>query len=125
MTVVRSLLGVIAGFAVFAVIVGFITPIATRTFGVENFESFSMSLLFAALGYTIVAATLGGFVTGVIARQRELPLAGTVGLLMVGMGFISMQQHGLARPGWYEMTIAGCGPVSALFGAGISRLTKR
>jgi len=121
----RSLLGILVGFAVFALIAGLLTPVVSRTFGVENFESFSMGLLFATLGYVIVAAALGGYLTGLIAGYRELPHAAALGLLMIGLAFLSMRQHQLAQPGWYEATLAGCGPIAALFGAGLRRLTRR
>jgi hypothetical protein len=35
-----------------------------------------------------------------------------------------MRQEGVSRPGWYQVTIAGCGPISALIGAAIRLLTK-
>jgi hypothetical protein len=121
----RSLLAVVAGFAVFASAVGLLTPVAARRFGVENFQSFSMSLLFVTLAYTVVAAVAGGYVTAWIAGRRELPHGAALGLLIIGLGFASMRAQGLARPGWYEATIAGCGPMAALFGAGLRRLRKR
>ena len=125
MRLLRSLLAVGAGFAVFALVVGLLTPVATRRFGVENFESFSMALLFATLAYSVIAAAGSGYLTAYIARQRELPHAAALGMLMIGLGFVSMRAHGLAQPGWYEATIAGCGPMAALFGAGLRRLSKR
>jgi uncharacterized membrane protein (DUF441 family) len=121
----RSLLAIGAGFAVFALVVGVLTPVATRRFGVENFQSFSMALLFATLAYSVVAAAVAGYLTAYIAGQRELPHAAALGMLIIGMGFVSMREHGLKQPGWYEATIAGCGPMAALFGAGLRRLRKR
>ena len=122
MRLVRSVGAVLTGLAVFALLVGVLTPVVARTFGVENFQSFSMSLLLATLGYTVAAAIAAGYLTGWIAGRRELPHAAGLGMLMIAMSFVSMRQHGEARPGWYETTIAGCGPVAAMFGAGLRRL---
>ncbi|MES1262285.1 MAG: hypothetical protein ABUS49_11165 [Acidobacteriota bacterium] len=125
MSVLRSLVAVAAGFTATALFIGILTPMVTRAFGVENFQSFSMGLLLATLGYTVTAAALGGYLTGFVAGRRELPHAAALGCLLIGIGIVSMARHGEARPGWYETTIAGCGPIAALFGAGVRRLTKR
>jgi hypothetical protein len=120
----RSLAAILAGFVVVALVIGILTPVVARSFGVENFKSFSLPVLVATVGYCVVAAIAGGYLTAWIAGRRELPHAAGLGLLMIAMSVISMRQNGEARPGWYETTIAGCGPVAAFFGAAIRRLTK-
>jgi hypothetical protein len=47
-----------------------------------------------------------------------------VGLFMVGMGFLSMRAEGATQPGWQQIAIAGCGPISAMIGGAIRVLTK-
>ena len=48
-----------------------------------------------------------------------------MGLLMVVVSLVSMRLEGISQPGWYQTTIAGCGPISAMIGAAIRLLTKR
>jgi hypothetical protein len=120
----RSLSAVLAGFVVFALVVGILTPVVARAFGAGDFQSFSLPVLIVTIGYCVVAAVAGGYLTAWIAGRRELPHAAGLGLLMIATGVVSMRQHGAVRPGWYESTIAGCGPVAAFFGAAIRRLTK-
>lgn len=125
MRFLRSLGAVLAGFAVVALAIGFLRPVVNRAFGVESFQAFNLPVLVATIGYSVTAAVAGGYVTAWIAGRRELPHAAGLGLLMIAMSVVSMRQHGEVRPGWFETTIAGCGPVAAFFGSALRRLTKR
>lgn len=109
MKFVRGLAGVAIGFALFVGALRMVSP--------------SDGLALNAT-CTIVAAIVAGFITALIAGSHEFPWTATVGLLMIGAGFLTMRQQELPQPGWYEMTIAGCGPVSAMFGAAIRLLIK-
>ena len=108
-SVIRALAGIFAGFVVFIACARSVSP--------------SDGLILNA-SVVIAGAIASGFLTGLIAGSHEFPAAATLGLLMIGSGFLTMRQQGLPRPGWYEMTIAGCGPVSALLGAAIWLLAK-
>jgi hypothetical protein len=83
----------------------------------------SGSLLVTVTG-TVIAAIVGGYIAARIAGAHEFPYAAAVGMLMIGMSVLSMRQAGVSKPGWYQITIAGCGPISALIGAAICLLTK-
>jgi hypothetical protein len=106
--IVRSIAGVLFGFALFLGIVHF----------------FSVSSVLSGITTTVAAALLGGYVAALIAGAHEFPHAAAVGMLMIGTGFVAMRQEGATQPGWYEIAIAGCGPVSAMLGAAIRLLTK-
>jgi hypothetical protein len=80
--------------------------------------------LLVSLVWTITAAVLGGYITARLAGSHEFPHAAAVGLLIIAMSFISMRAEGASRPDWYQITIAGCGPISAMIGAAIRLLTK-
>jgi uncharacterized membrane protein len=80
--------------------------------------------LFLSVIWTVTAAILGGYIAGRIAGAHEFPHAAAVGMLMIALSFLSMREEGVSRPGWYQITIAGCGPISALIGAAIRLLTK-
>jgi hypothetical protein len=119
--IARSLLAVLAGFAI---TLGLIRALAGLVGPVENYTT-SMNFYLASLTSTIFAAILGGYVTALIAGSHEFPHAAGLGLLMIGMSFYSMRQAGAVRPGWSEISVAGCGPLSAMIGAALRLLTKR
>lgn len=81
--------------------------------------------LLPTLACTVVAALVCGFFTALIAGAHEMPWASALGLLMIGLSFLSIRQQGLTQPGWYQIAIGGCGPISAMLGAAMRLLTKR
>lgn len=124
MNALRTAAALLAGFAVFAALTGVFRPLVGRTLGVPGFQSFTMGILVATLAYSVISAALAGYLAGWIAGRLELAHAAGLGLMIIAMSIVSMRQLGETRPGWYEATIAGCGPVAAMFGAAVRRLTK-
>jgi len=114
---------------VFAVLVGFgfflavIRMLAAFTGSLEAGGAV-MNYLLLSVAWTVAAAVLGGYITARVAGAHEFPHVAAVGLMMVAASFVSMRQEGIAQPGWYQTTIAGCGPVSAMIGAAIRLLMK-
>jgi hypothetical protein len=106
--VVRSLIGIFIGFGIFLAAIGALS---------------GNGLLFSVAG-TVAAAVVSGYVTALIAGAHEFPHVAAVGMLMIGTGFVSMLQEGATRPGWHQITIGGCGPISAMIGAAIRLLSK-
>ena len=84
-----------------------------------------MNFLLLSVVWTVAAAVVGGYTAARLAGSREFPHVAALGLLMVIVSLVSMKQEGIAQPGWYQTTIAGCGPISAMIGAAIRLLTKR
>lgn len=109
MRILRSLAAVVAGYALMAAIL--------RGFAIDNFV-FTVSR-------AIVGAVAAGYLAGLIAGRHEIPHAAGVGFLMVAMTFVSMRQQAIPQPGWYEITVAGCGPIACMIGAALRMLTKR
>jgi hypothetical protein len=124
MKIARSVLGVLFGFGVFLAIVQMLSAFAGSLTGGTLSKPAPGNYLLLSVTWTVAAAILGGYVAARIAGAHEFPHAAAVGLLMIGMSFLSMRQEGVSRPGWYQVTIAGCGPISALIGAAIRLLTK-
>jgi hypothetical protein len=118
--VVRSVLSVVIGFGLFVAALQLIPWLAELT----GFDGTGMSYMMMSIAWTIIAAMICGFVTGLIAGAHEVPHASGLGLLMIGLSFLSMQQESISRPTWYQTAIAGCGPISAMFGAGIRMLFR-
>jgi len=106
---VRGLAGVAIGFGLFVAALRMLSP--------------SDGLALNA-SCTIAAGLVCGFITALVAGSHEFPWAATDGMLMIAAGFITMKQQEMLQPGWYEMTIAGCGPAAALLGAALRLLTK-
>jgi len=118
--IVRSVGAVVAGFLIFAVLIrmlNVLTGFAESGGAVMNFLLFSVT-------WTVAAAVVAGYTAARVAGSREFPHAAALGLLMVILSLVSMRQAGIKQPGWYETTIAGCGPISAMIGAAIRLLTK-
>lgn len=115
MRFLRSLLAIAAGFGVFGAVV-----ILTRGDG----NPADLGFMLLNIAWIVMAALLGGYLTALIAGAHEFPHAATVGLLMVVASFVSVLRADTFRPGWYQMAVAGCGPVSAMLGAAVRVLTK-
>jgi hypothetical protein len=116
----RSLLAVVVGFLIFAV---FIRMLNVFTGAAESGGAV-MNFLLLSVTWTVAAAVLAGYTAARLAGSREFPHAAALGLLMVIVSLASMRQEGVTQPGWYQTTIAGCGPISAMIGAAIRLLTK-
>jgi hypothetical protein len=118
--IVRSAVAVLVGFLIFIV---FVRILAAFTGGLEAGGAV-MNFLLLSVIWTVAAAMVSGYTTARLAGSREFPHAAALGLLMVVVSFLSMKHEGMAQPGWYQTTIAGCGPLSAMIGAAIRLLTK-
>lgn len=116
----RSIAGVAAGCGLFLGALQFVPWL------VENSAADSNPTLFVMVHVAVaaVAGVLAGFLTALIAGRRELPHTSPVGLFMVGVAVWAMRQQAVFRPGWYQLAIAGCGPVSAMVGGGIVALLR-
>ncbi len=121
MRIARSLLAVLFGFIVFFVIIRVLTAFT----GSLDAGGAVMNYLLLSLSWTVAGAVIAGYTTARIAASHEFPHAAALGLLMVVVSIVSMRQEGISQPGWYQTTIAGCGPIAAMLGAAIRLLTKR
>jgi len=127
--VARSVLAVLFGFGVFFAIVqmlsAFAGSLAAGSLPTASFTGNApANYLILGVLWTIAAAVLGGYATARIAASHEFPHAAAVGMLMIAMSIVSMRQEGASKPGWYQIAIAGCGPIAAMVGAAIRLLAK-
>jgi hypothetical protein len=122
--IARSVVGVLFGFGVFFAIVHMLSAFAGNLNTGALAHTAPGNYLLLSVVWTVTAAVLGGYIAGRIAGVHEFPHAAAVGMLMIAMSVLSMRQEGVLRPGWYQITIAGCGPISAMIGAAIRLLTK-
>ena len=124
MRVVRSLIAVLAGFVLLATVVGLATPAAMRAFGISEPRTFHMGFFLANLAYTLVAAVAAGYLCGRIAGKHEVAHAAAIGLAAIVASFLTMRQQGATQPGAYDMTMAGCAPISAMVGAALAMMQR-
>jgi hypothetical protein len=120
MKVARSLAGVLFGFLVFFAIIRMLSAFAGSMTNAPP-----AGYLWLSLAWTVGGAILAGYVAARIAGAHEFPHAAAVGLLIILMSFVSMRAEGASRPDWYQITLAGCGPISTMIGAAIRVLTRR
>jgi hypothetical protein len=117
--IARSVVGILFGFGIFVAIIRMLSAFAGSLT-----DTPPANYLLLGLVLTVVAAVLSGFITARIAGSHEFPHAAALGLLIILLSFISMRQEGASQPAWYQIAIAGCGPISAMIGAAIRLLTK-
>jgi hypothetical protein len=118
--VVRSLASVLVGFGLFVGALQLVPVIALRT----GLDATKVSYMLMTVAWTVLAAGICGFLTAWIAGGHEFPHVSGLGMLMIGLSVLSMQQESLSRPSWYQTAIAGCGPISAMFGAAVRTLWR-
>ena len=115
MKIVRSLAAVAVGYAVMAAIIRYFAPAPA-----EGMKYFLLSATCIA-----AASMFGGLATALVADGHELAHAAGLGFVMIVMSVVSMRRAGETVPGWYETSIAACGPMAALLGAALRLLFKR
>jgi hypothetical protein len=116
----RGILAIVCGFIVFVAIVRVTAAFA----GTLSPDAAPMTYMVLSIVWTVAGAILAGYITARIAGSHEFPYSAALGLMMVILGVVSMRQEGVAQPGWRQIAIAGCGPISAMIGAALRVLTK-
>jgi hypothetical protein len=128
MQILRSFLALIAGFLTMALIVGVITAaLAKRAPNwVGNSGNPNTSYIIVNLGYSLIAAIAGGFVTAWIAQAwiasgRPIIHVLVLSIIVLLMGGLSaLQQRGL-QPIWYQLLLMAMMPMGVFLG-GLLRL---
>ena len=115
MNLLRGVLGVVAGYIILALILHYFGPGPIGS---------GMDYFLASTAWTIGAALLAGFIAAWIAGQREISTASALSLVIIAASVVSMVRQGATRPGWYETSIAGIGPIAAILGAAVRMLIK-
>jgi predicted MFS family arabinose efflux permease len=124
----RSVLSVIEGYVVMAVVVMIGTIAATAALvpgglaAMKNAKASppitpSRNYLAANLLISLIGAILGGWVTARVAIYSPMIHVGILALLIVAMSFLSARKQGsTGQPSWYPMTIAVLGIAGVLLG---------
>jgi hypothetical protein len=122
MEILRSIGAVVAGYAAMVVLVMVSFAVAAKAFkmapgraggdGVTPPRGYLVFNLVSGL----VAAIVGGWVTGCIAQRNMLLHALALALLIAAMGVLSARKPQPGQPQWYPWTITLIGVVGALIG---------
>lgn len=125
----RSVLAVMAGYAVAAAIVIAGTILLTiwlTSSGVTESPQLSGGYLLANLLMSFVAAVAGGWVTGLVARRSPLAHAGALSCLLLVLSLLMaliawMNPEASRQPVWYPWITAVLGAAGALVGGLLRR----
>ena len=124
---VHSMLAVLAGFVVMALLVMMTTALAVRF--VLHLPVSSMrtpgpgmpspAYLATNVAASGIAALVGGYTTAAIAAHDQIAHGLGLAAVMVVMSVVSMRQSGSAQPRWYRVVLATVMPALAVSGAAL------
>jgi hypothetical protein len=114
----RSIVAVIAGYAIMAAVVIALTVLIKRKapqwMGARGKPN--ATYIYTNLLYSFGAAMIGGFVTALIAPRSPLAHACMLAALVFVLAVVSAVQIGDKQPRWYQAALAFIGPLGAIFG---------
>ena len=129
-SMVRPVLGLLAGLGVVVMIVGIGTIVATlamlRGVNPANFRP-TPGYLAVALAINALGSFAGGFATSRITAARSFYTVGLLSLLLLVSGAIPAFRHGPGpgEPAWYPLTLALLAPLGVLLGGAFERRRAR
>ena len=124
---IQSVLAVLIGFMVMAVLVMITTALAMRYLlrvpfsAMRGATTLALSPAYLATNVAAsgIAAVAGGYTAGVIAHHDQIAHGIALAAVMVVMSLVSMKQSGAAQPGWYRVVLITVMPASAVGGAAL------
>lgn len=123
MEILWSVVAVVAGFVVMAVVVMISSIAAAKVFDLPlrpaaDAPAPAPSRPYLAVNLTtgLIAAIVGGAVTGCLAHRNIMLHAMALALLVAGMGVLSARTPQPGQPAWYGLIITAIGAVGALIG---------
>ena len=125
MVILRAFVALFAGFLSMAVIVGVVTAVLMKRVPewVGAKGSPRAGYVFVNLGYSIIAAIVGGYVTAWMAQSNPLIHTLALALIVLLLSALSaLQQRGM-QPIWYQLLLVAIPPVGVFFG-GLLRLKQ-
>jgi len=125
MEILRSIGAVVAGYAVMIVLVMVSFAVGAKAFkmapsraGGDGMTPPKGYLVFNLVS-GLVAAVVGGWVTGCIAQRNMLLHAIALALLVAAMGVLSARRPQPGQPAWYPWVITLVGACGALIGGAL------
>jgi hypothetical protein len=119
----RALLALLAGFATMAMLVtgltALVTWLAPEWVGAKGKPN--PGYAFANLGYSLLSAAAGGYVTAWGSAANPMIHVLVLGIVVLAMGALSALQERGKQPVWYALTLVAIMPLGVLAG-GLVRL---
>ncbi len=123
MVMVHAFAALVAGFATMAVLVFVMTALLTHMVptwtGAE--AKLQPGYIFVNLGYSFLAAAVGGYVTAWTAKGNPLILVLGLGIIVLAIAALSALQARGKQPIWYQLSLVAITPLGVLAG-GLIRL---
>jgi hypothetical protein len=123
LVMVRAFLALLAGFATMAVLVMVLTALVTwlapEWAGAEGKPN--PGYAFVNLGYSLLAAAAGGYVTAWGSAANPMIHVLVLGIVVLAMAALSALQERGKQPVWYALTLLALMPLGVLAG-GLVRL---
>ena len=123
MVMLRAFLALAAGFAVMAALVIVITALLTRLTPswVDEQARPRFDYVVVNLGYSLLAAAAGGYVTAWVAAANPLVHVLVLGIIVLALSALSALQSRGKQPIWYQLALVAISPLGVLAG-GLVRL---
>jgi hypothetical protein len=129
----RSILALIAGFLVTAIIVMATTALAAMAFGLPMISTSeamtegptvtpSTGYLVTNLVCSALAAIVGGWTAAIVGRRHPMGHAGGLAALLAIGGAVGVAWPQPGQPTWYPASLLVIGPVGALIGGFLRQL---
>jgi len=123
MVILHAFLALLAGYAVMAVLVIVMTALLARLtpgwVGEQNKPR--PGYVFVNLGYSLLAAAAGGYVTAWVAVANPLIHVLALGIVVLALAALSALQSKGKQPIWYALALVAVMPLGVLAG-GLVRL---
>ncbi len=103
----RTGLSIVVGFAVWSVLWLVGNQVALVLFPsrfAEDGSTRDATVLMLVLGLSVVISLVAGYLTGLVARGREVAAAATLGVVLLAVGIAVQLQYWEAMPIWYHLS---------------------
>jgi hypothetical protein len=117
-SLLRSFLAILFGFIGMMLVVIVLTLIMVKTMGLKTGHP-TAGYLFVNTIYSLMAATIGGYVTAAIARVKQLEHGAVLALVILAMGVYSYRHYTGLQPFWYQVMLQILPPLFAFGGAAL------
>ncbi len=123
MLILHTFLALAAGFLAMALIVGLVTALLVKLVPdwVGNTGQPRPGYIVVNLGYSFIAAAVGGYVTAWIARGNPLIQVLALALIVLLLSALSALQLRGQQPIWYQLVLVALSP-AGVFTGGYIRL---
>jgi len=123
MLILRSFLSLLAGYLSMAAVVGIVTAVLMKLVPewVGATGNPRLGYAFVNLGYSLLAAMLGGYVTAWVANRNPLIHVLILALVVLLLAGLSAIQERGRQPVWYQLLLVALMPIGVFLG-GLVRL---